>query len=81
MEIEDDACAAGVTNEAWGEAAQQAVGPSQFWVAGRHVPEPNADALRVAPAFRYLPQHFKDATWTPEESATLTDALLKAAQA
>ena len=56
------------------------MGPSQFWVAGRQVPEPNADTLRVAPVFQYLPQQFKDPSWLPEETACLTDALLKAAQ-
>ncbi len=59
----------------------QVVGPSQFWVAGRHVPEPNADSLKTAPVFQYLPQQFKDSTWTPEETACLTDAILKAVQA
>ena len=69
-----------VSNDTWGEADASAVGPSQFWVAGRNVPEPNADTLRVAPVFQYLPQHFKDPGWLPEEAACLTNALLKAAQ-
>ena len=56
-------------------------GPSQFWVAGRNVPEPNEDTLRIAPVFQYLPQQFKDSTWTAEETKCLTEALLKAAQA
>ena len=72
---------AGVTNATWGEADSQVAGPSQFWVAGRTVPEPNQDALRIAPVFRYLPQQFKDSTWTTEETKCLTEALLKAAQA
>ena len=70
-----------MTNATWGEADSQVAGPSQFWVAGRNVPEPNEDALRIAPVFRYLPQQFKDATWTAEETKCLTEALLKAAQA
>ena len=73
--------ATGVSNATWGQADVQVVGPSQFWVAGRHVPEPNTDTLKTAPVFQYLPQHFKDSTWTPEEIALLTDAILKAAQA
>ena len=73
--------AAGVSNATWGQADVQVVGPSQFWVAGRHVPEPNADTMKTAPVFQYLPQQFKDSTWTPEEIACLTDAILKAAQA
>ena len=72
---------AGVTNATWGEADSQVAGPSQFWVAGRNVPEPNEDTLRIAPVFQYLPQQFKDATWTAEETKCLTEALLKAAQA
>lgn len=56
-------------------------GPSQFWVAGRNVPEPNEDTLRIAPVFQFLPQQFKDSTWTAEETKCLTEALLKAAQA
>lgn len=69
-----------MSNATWGEADASAVGPSQFWVAGRQVPEPNADTLRVAPVFQYLPQQFKDPSWLPEETVCLTSALLKAAQ-
>ena len=51
------------------------VGPSQFWVAGRQVPEPVLDNWRVAPVFQHLLQHFQDLRWLPEETVCLSSAL------
>ena len=56
----------------------RAVGPSRFWVAGRRVPEPNQDAVRLAPAFRYLPHSFKEVGWQEEERVRLGRAILLA---
>jgi hypothetical protein len=59
----------------------RAVGPSRFWVAGRRVPEPNEDAVRLAPAFAYLPHAFKEAGWQGEERQGLQAAILAAVKA
>ncbi len=62
----------------WGNAETRVIGPSRFWVADRKVPEPNADAMRTAPAFEYLPHTFRDASWTPDEHERLQRAILQA---
>ncbi len=66
------------TNAVWGTADTRVVGPSRFWVAGRRVPEPNADALKTAPAFQYLPHTFRDSSWTQQEHERLQRAILQA---
>ncbi len=66
------------TNAVWGTADTRVVGPSRFWVAGRRVPEPNADALKTAPAFQYLPHFFRDSSWTQQEHERLQRAILQA---
>lgn len=72
--------AAETFNTSWGEVDSRVCGPSRFWVADRRVPEPNEDALKVAPAFQYLPHAFADAPWTPQEHERLRDAVLQAIQ-
>ncbi|BDA41807.1 probable snRNA-activating protein complex subunit 4 [Coccomyxa sp. Obi] len=66
------------TNAVWGTADTRVVGPSRFWVADRRVPEPNADALKTAPAFQYLPHFFRDSSWTQQEQERLQRAILQA---
>ena len=69
---------AAVSSERWEGASMRAVGPSRFWVAGRRVPEPNEDAVRLAPAFAYLPHAFKEAGWQADERQRLQAAILAA---
>ena len=69
---------AGVSSAYWEGANLREVGPSRFWVAGRRVPEPNQDAVRVAPAFRFLPHSFTESAWQQEERERLRDSILQA---
>ena len=62
----------------WEGANLREVGPSRFWVAGRRVPEPNQDAVRVAPAFRFLPHSFTESAWQQEERERLREGILQA---
>ena len=56
-------------------------GVSHYWMAGRRAPPPNADAIRLAPAFAYLPNTFGDIRWSQQERMQLQSALLRLVQA
>jgi hypothetical protein len=69
-----------VHNASWGGADTRVIGPSRFWVADRRVPEPNEDALKLAPAFHYLPHEFRDCPWSDEEHQRLRESLIQAVE-
>ena len=61
-----------------GRVGPQVVGPSQFWMSGAEVPEPNADTLKLLEAYSYLPHSFKTLRWSDEEDAKLKELVLTA---
>ena len=58
----------------------QATGSSRFWRAAGRTPEPNADAVRLLPAYNYLPHVFGANNWSPAEQGDLQRAVLTVAQ-
>lgn len=58
----------------------QATGSSRFWRAAGRTPEPNADAVRLLPAYNYLPHVFGASNWSPAEQGDLQRAVLTVAQ-
>ena len=58
----------------------QATGASRFWRAAGRTPEPNADAVRLLPAYNYLPHVFGANNWSPAEQRELQQAVLTVAQ-
>ena len=78
MKIDTSSELAGVSSAYWEGANLREIGPSRFWVAGRRVPEPNQDTVKVAPAFRFLPHSFTESAWQQEEHERLRDSILQA---
>jgi hypothetical protein len=58
----------------------QATGSSRFWRAAGRTPEPNADSVRLLPAYNYLPHVFGANNWSPAEQGDLQRAVLTVAQ-
>lgn len=58
----------------------QATGSSRFWRAAGRTPEPNVDAVRLLPAYNYLPHVFGANNWSPAEQGDLQRAVLTVAQ-
>ncbi|KAK9846507.1 hypothetical protein WJX81_005627 [Elliptochloris bilobata] len=63
-----------------GRLSAKAIGPSRFFVVDRQVPEPNADSVRLAEAYRFLPHAFPAREWSEADRDALRATLLNIIQ-
>jgi hypothetical protein len=63
-----------------GMVLPQATGASRFWRTAGRTPEPNADSVRLLPAYNYLPHVYGANNWSPAEQGDLQRAVLTVVQ-